>query len=181
MDNSNRKNIYLSSEDGQSTIEFLMSFTFVFVLLLMCVNFAISSVNGYLVHYATFMASRTYLVFDNNSPSPDGADALAFNAAEAEYQRYPLDLFLGSESTSLKVNHPGYGGKTIYIGLYSEFKQNFAIPGMFGGSDKLNLKSESFLGREPTRATCVERICKAMSDVGGACGDLNTTYFDNGC
>ncbi len=168
-----------SLESGQSTIEFLASFVFVFSFMVMIIRFAINATNGYLVHYATFMASRAYLVYDNNTNTPEGADAAAFAQAKKVFNSYSLSSFLGTDP-ELKVNPPEYGGISAYVGIYSKFEQPFSIPNFFGGSTPLDMVSESFLGREPTRATCAERVCAGMSESGGTC-EKNSTFFDNGC
>ena len=68
------------NEKGQSVIEFLMSFTLVVGLLMFFFKMALGYTNGYMVHYATFMASRAYLTNDvSTTTDPDGA---AFNQAK---------------------------------------------------------------------------------------------------
>lgn len=146
----------------------------------MIIRFGLNATNGYLVHYANFMASRAYLVYDNNSNTPGGADNGAFGQAKKVFDSYNLPKFMPNTIPTLKVNHPNFGGRSAYVGTYAKFKQPFSIPNMFGGSAPLKMTSESFLGREPTRATCADRVCKSMSESGGACGK-NSTFFDNGC
>ena len=41
--------------------------------------------------------------------------------------------------------------------------------------------SESFLGREPSRQECIERICEAFSAIDGGGCSSHTTIYDNGC
>lgn len=120
------------------------------------------------------------MVYDNNTNTPGGADTRAFNEAKKVFDSFNLPNFMPGGEPTLKVNHPGFGGKSVYVGTYAQFKQPFSIPNMFGGSAPLNMTSESFLGREPTRATCVDRICRSMGESGGTCGK-NTTFYDNGC
>lgn len=167
-------------EAGQSTVEFLASFIFVFTFMVVLIRFALSAANGYMVHYATFMASRTYMVYDHNTNAPDGADVPAFEQSKQVFKSFHLGNFMGGIEPQLKVNHPDFGGRSAFVGLYANFEQAFSIPKLFGGDAPLKLRSESFLGREPTRATCTERICKAMQEAGGVCSK-NSTYFDNGC
>lgn len=170
----------VKNQEGQSTVEFLASFVFVFTLMVVMIRFALTAANGYMVHYATFMASRSYLVFDHNINAADGADAPAFQQAQTVFNSYQLGNLMGGTPPVLKVNHPEFGGKSVFVGVYADFEQAFSIPKLFGGSAPLKLRSESFLGREPTRATCTERVCKAMQDAGGVCSK-NSTFFDNGC
>ena len=63
---------------GQSTIEFILSFStsvgFIFLFFKMALNFA----DGYMVHHATFLASRAYLVNDQDRDSVEEGDDRAF-------------------------------------------------------------------------------------------------------
>mgnify|MGYP001384050434 CR=1 FL=1 len=56
-----KKNI-LSSKDesGQAAIEFVLTIAFGLGIVFLYVNFAFNYTVGYAVHYATFMAARTF-------------------------------------------------------------------------------------------------------------------------
>ncbi len=168
------------NEKGQSTIEFLLTFIFVFSLIFMIFKIGVTFSNGYLVHYATFMASRTYLVIDNNSNSPSGGDQNARNRASAVFEKFPMKSTIPGWTSLIKINHPGSVPNNLFVGAWSEYTENFGISDIVGGIKPIVLRSESFLGREPTRANCLQRICRAMEEVGGDCS-VHTTFFDNGC
>jgi len=123
------------------------------------------------------MASRRYLVFDNGSSLPNGADSQAM--AEA---REVFDKIAGNQVGTFEVNAPETGKKSIYTGIWFEYKVPFSTSDLVGGKHDLRLRSESFLGREPTTSTCAEMICHTFSsgDMHGECGK-ETTVFDNGC
>jgi hypothetical protein len=82
----------IKNSKGQSTIEFIFSFTaavgFVFLFLKMALNYT----NGYMVHHATFMASRAYLVSDSESAqTPEARDQKAFDHARTVFNKHLPD------------------------------------------------------------------------------------------
>lgn len=170
----------IHSDNGQSTMEFLLAFTFVFTLIFFIFQVGVSFTNGYLVHYATYMASRTYLVIDNNSNDIASGDEDAKGRAISVFNGIPVDRFIPGFRSELKINHPMTVPNNLFVGAWVEYPEKFGISEIIGGIKNVNLRSESFLGREPSRVTCLVRICEAMKEVGGSCGD-HTTFFDDGC
>lgn len=170
----------IHNQNGQSTIEFLISIIYVIGLMFLFVKIALNVTNGYLVHYATFMASRAYLVLDNNANTPNGDDNQAGKKAEEVFKKFNIPSWIPGDSGKLIVNYPESGINPVYLGVYHEFQQKFGPTALMGGNILMDFTSESFLGREPTRATCVERICHAFQMVGGDC-KTHSTFFDNGC
>ncbi len=167
-------------EKGQSLIEFLLSFAFVFGLVLVFLKLSLNYSTGYLVHYATFMASRSFMVIDRNSNTPDGSDSESFNRAKTVFDRYKLDAFITDFDGTLEANMPGTTGSPAMVGVWVEYTTNLSGSTLFGGDRELKLRSESFLGKEPTRAECIERICRTFMDVGADCSS-HVTFADNGC
>ena len=55
------------------------------------------------------------------------------------------------------------------------------VSSMIGGKGPLTMVSESFLGREPSRQECIERICSTFSAIDGGSCSSHTTIYDNGC
>ena len=53
------------NDDGQSTIEFVMTLSFAIGMTMLFVSQALNMTVGFMVHYATFMGGRTYLTADN--------------------------------------------------------------------------------------------------------------------
>ena len=74
----------MNNDKGQSTIEFLMSFVFIFFLSLFTVMFSINQATGYLLHWATFAASRVFLVQGQEMIGDAGAEQLAKEGISAE-------------------------------------------------------------------------------------------------
>lgn len=172
--------IPIRNDRGQSTMEFLLAFTFVFTLIFLIFQVGVNFTNGYLVHYATFVASRTYLVIDNNSNSIASGDEDAKGRAISVFNQFPVDKFVPGFRSELKINHPMQIPNNLFVGAWVEYPEKFGISDMIGGIKDVSLRSESFLGREPSRVTCLTRICEAMKEIGGTCGD-HTTFFDDGC
>lgn len=170
----------IKNNKGQSTIEFIMTFSaavgFIFLFLKMAMNYT----DGYMVHHATYMASRAYLVSDNNRDSIDEDDSQAFIKAKGVFDRYlPEGLVPNVTSALLKENSPAISKFSAFIGLYIEYSQKFSI-GFVGGKSPVRFYSESFLGREPTRRESRNQVCKAIKDLGlGAC-NVHVTLEDNG-
>lgn len=175
----------IKNNKGQSTIEFIMTFSaaigFIFLFLKMAMNYT----DGYMVHHATYMASRAYLVSDNNRNSTNEDDNQALTKAKNVFDRYlPQGLVSGVNSSMLKENNPDSTKFTAFIGLYVEYSQKFSI-GFIGGKAPINFYSESFLGREPTRRETRDQICLAITSQGlsgkglSAC-NVHVTLEDNG-
>lgn len=165
---------------GQSTIEFIMTFTasvgFIFLFLKMAMNYT----DGYMVHHATFMAARSYLVFDNNRDSIEEDDAQALTKAKDVFSRYmPEGLVPSVRPEMLKENNPGISKFQSFVGLYVDYSQKFSY-GFVGGKAPVRFVSEAFLGREPTRRESRDQVCKAIKDLGlGGC-NVHVTLEDNG-
>lgn len=165
---------------GQSTIEFLLGFSIVFLLILLLLRVAINYTNGYFLHYATFMASRTYMVVDVNDKEATN-DQNAERRARDVFNKFLVPSLIPSFSTEIQFQSPEFGGKTIFSGAYAEYKEKFSPVSVMGGNTEMTLRSESFLRREPGRAHCLEQICKAMDALGVTCGPKHITFYDNGC
>ena len=182
--------IDLRDRRGQSTIEFLVTFPLIFAFVIYFFKSSLNFTRGYLAHYATFMASRTFLVYDNHR----GDDTIAMIQAREAFKSTHIG-HIGNQFTpdpnKLQFNsYPdvGSGGTgnidPLFKGAYFDYMETFSYSDLFGGTDPLHLRSESFLGREPTRLGCLERICEAMKVLTGQ-GDCTNNYpitlSDNGC
>ena len=60
----------LKNQKGQSSVEFAISFIMVIGFVFMYVKVALNFTNGYVVHYANFMASRAFMVYEGNNNTP---------------------------------------------------------------------------------------------------------------
>jgi hypothetical protein len=170
-----------NNHKGQSTIEFLMTFTaavgFIFLFLKMAMNYT----DGFMVHHATYMASRAYLVNDDNRDLIEEDDAAALKQAKLVFtHNLPEGLVPGVTASMLQENNPGQVKFSAFVGLYIRYQEKFSI-GFVGGKTPLNLVSESFLGREPTRREARNQVCMAMKlSLGLSKCAVHVTLEDNG-
>ena len=170
------------NESGQSTIEFILSFSLGIGFLFSFYKMAILFTNGYLVHYATFQASRSYMVGESGSRQPDGSDSVATSRANIVFNYYQLSEIVPGFDSGLQFHDPetNSGNQTnLYVGVKTRYSDFIFIPGT---SKKVfvPMVSESFLGLEPTRGECFSRVCRSMEDVGAQCS-FHVTVVDNGC
>jgi hypothetical protein len=179
---------YLSkNEKGQSSIEFLFTFAIALTLVFMFVGVAINYGSGYLVHYATFMASRAYLSTDPGAMEVEqnisGGPGSAEDAARSVFAKYKLHRVKKKiKASKLQFNHPLETKIYEYVGVYYEYDTVLSPIKTLTGNTKIKYKSESFLGKEPVRADCYKRICKMMVGLDNcAVGTLDITMYDNGC
>ncbi len=170
---------------AQSTIEFIVTFVFVIGFTFSFFRIALVYTNGYLVHYATYMAGRAYMAFDNNSNEPSQSDQAASILARKVFEGLKIGNLLGTSINDIQINDPESFNSYInnlYVGTWFDFNQVLPTPSL-GAGRVLNLRSESFLGREPTRSECYDRICTAMGEAALQTEYclIHTTLFDNGC
>ena len=170
---------HIIDSKGQSVIEFLLTFGFTVMILFVFVKITINVTNGFMVHYATYMTSRSFLVHDNHAKTESSTDVEAERFAKAEV----FDKILTSWKGSAPVfNRPASVTNKVYTGVRVDFEQNFAFGNMIAGNDPINFKSESFLGRIPVVGECVKGVCAGITGGEETCGnDGNTTLYDNGC
>lgn len=142
---------------------------------------------GYLTHYATYDISRAYLVIDNGSQEALDADRVASSdAAEIiAIQNFTWPQILNSsyfraeDKSGFRFNKPE-DVIPEFVGVYYNYKRKLSDSGFLTGDQRVEYTSESFLGKEPLRAECFDRICDMMR---GACNQFEgeVTVFDNGC
>lgn len=178
-----------NNQSGQSTIEFIFSFIFAVSLILMVFNTSINYAAGYVTHYATFMASRVFLTQDSNDTTEGSGSTMsvAQSAALQTFQKYNLEVF-GIQTDSFNPSQQGddvTAGEYLMIGIRTSFKRKMDVVGRVTGQQELILTSESFLGREPTRGVCAQRVCYAITGQTSGChgsgASLDITMFDDGC
>jgi hypothetical protein len=174
----------VKNEQGQSTIEFILTFAFGVSIIVLIFNSAIGHVTGYLVHYATFMASRTYLTsesYNGGIGSYEISYQEARNEATQVFNRYNLAVFNVPEN-SFRIN-PAGGDSSSYlaVGAVTTFERTVDIMGLVTGSRKMTLVSESFLGKEPTRSVCATRVCEALTGSSNCVPEMDITLYDDGC
>lgn len=173
---------------GQSTIEFIFTFVFGVSIVLLIFNSALNHAAGYLVHYATFMASRSYLTGDNYRGTFDGAEVniyqnAAQERAEEVFRQYNLGIFNVAPS-NFYINHTSNNQDIknyLTVGAYTLFEQKIDVIGRVAGQGKLELTSESYLGKEPTRFSCAIQMCKAVTNRESCSSSMDITLYDDGC
>jgi hypothetical protein len=174
------------SESGQSTIEFILTFVFGLSLVLVIFNTSINYATGYLVHYATFMASRVYLTTDNHtgtignsSPALVGSVDKATNA----FNNYNLSVMkVPNENFKInRVESVTAPNMVMTVGARTTFELAIDVLGKVAGQKKLEMVSESFLGKEPTRAECATRVCAGVTGAENCDETMDVTLFDDGC
>ena len=171
------------NEKGQSTIEFLFSFAIALGFVFSFLKISIAYTNGYLVHYVTFLTSRAYMVGERDSKQPNGSDNQAKTDAEAVFNSFNIGGIIPGFESSPVFEDPvsNSGTNNLYVGVRTEYEESISIPGT-NAKIRFPFISESYLGLEPTRAECRQRICDAMSTVGSGGGcKMQSTVSDNGC
>lgn len=167
------------NECGQSLAEFILTFGIVCVVMILFVKIAFNFTKGYMVHYANFMASRAFMVQDNNSANPESTDGDAKNVAvnlvyKKIYDKVPI--------SSISALTPSRVENKVFVGIKTTFEEEFSFSPMVGGGEKIKLVSESFLGREPVISECAIGTCEAITEITGEnCENDFSTLWDNGC
>ncbi|MCY4643111.1 MAG: hypothetical protein OXB88_00675 [Bacteriovoracales bacterium] len=176
----------MKNDKGQSTIEFLISFVFSLGILLVFIQLAVNLTGGFLAHYATYMASRTFLVYEEGRGTDIAGDyRQSVEKAQEVFDSYNVKIFgVYDSQAELKFNFEDDDSRKDYAftGAYYLYRQPISLFDYFGGDVKSTMRSESFLGKEPTRGECWART-KAAIDTLGIPSDLKryVTVFDNGC
>lgn len=165
-------------EEGQATLEFIFSFSFLLFFFLFFLTIGINIATGYVVHYAVFKASRAYLTYDN------GNTRNAVLTASADHATSIFQSFnnLGLQG-KFSINSPEDTSIYEFVGAKYLYSPPIKSIGPFALEDEFQFLSESFLGKEPSRADCK---CQTQLMLGGDCLtdmniDLEVTVYDNGC
>lgn len=175
-----------TNEEGQSTIEFILTFAFAIGLSFLFVAHALNMTTGFMTHYATFMSGRTFLSYDATSAEPVSNYNSAQRVATKVFNIYKLDRF-GVNSSTLRFNKPAPASSksVLFSGVSAKFEKRLTPYKLVGGSKKATMMSEGFLGKEPLKIQCWEMTCRAMGLQPGACGGAaspkDITVYDNGC
>ena len=175
----NMKNIKSKNQRGQSTIEFIMTFTVAIGFIFLFMQMAFNYTNGYLIHHATFMASRAFLTADSEQRDLGRGEINADEFTRKIFRHYMPD-FLKPDMSKFHVNGVMDVDRRAFVGVYYDFTQIFSLS-FIGGKDEMYFRSESFLGREPTRGETISQICKRMkSIIGTTTCEFHMTLDDNG-
>jgi len=169
------------NESGQATIEFILSFSFMLFFTLFFITVGVNLALGYVAHFAVYKASRHYLTFDNGTATT-AVMLEASTRAEAIFNEFQKDLNLSGE---FKIHAPdSIEGKIYeYVGAKFLYTPRIKSMGPFALPEDYKLLTESFLGKEPTRADCK---CQTQLALGYGCEseilpEEEVTVYDNGC
>lgn len=168
------------SQKGQSTIEFVLTFTgavgFIFLFMKMAINYT----NGYMVHHATYLAARSYLVSDTEQQTIEQGDVNAGTKAKEVFKKYLPEALMQGLEIEFKENNPADVKFSVFVGVFAKFEQAFSV-GFVGGKEKVEFISEAFLGREPTRSETIKQTCEAIkSAMSLSKCSVHATLDDNG-
>lgn len=177
----NRKRL---GEQGQSTIEFALTLVLLLGFVLFYIQLSLVMAFGNYAHYATFMAARAYLSAGHSkSDQAERAQAVLtrmLKKPSGNMDRFPsiakgeggdgtLTGASISEPEQFKETDPG---SSWMQGVRYAFKSRlFLLPmgrkQQKGGASSITLKSESWLGREPSTMDCLIQ--------------MKGRIYDNGC
>lgn len=168
-----------SNEEGQVAFEFLLIFAIALGMTFMFLYVSMNFVGGYLAHYATYMASRTFMVGDDGGANLSAVMAYAENQGRKVFDRYNLQI-VKIDPSNLVFLRPEVGGKNVFVGATFRFQKLLSPLKIVGGAERATYYTESFLGKEPVRRTCYERMCSAIGET-QCISKFDVTLFDNGC
>jgi hypothetical protein len=171
------KNMVDKNEKGQSTIEFILTFSFAIGISFLFISQTLNLTIGFLVHYATYMGGRTFLTHDTSSNELSSVLASAGNTAKKSFARYSLSRF--DISPTVEIISPERGS-SLFSGITAKYERLLTPYKMVGGGKKATYFSEGFLGKEPTRNQCFRLTCTAMG-LSSCTEAKDITLFDNGC
>ncbi len=171
----------IKNDKGQSTIEFLMTFTFALGLSFLFIYQARNMTTGYLIHYATFMSSRVFLTYDKGLKDHENNINPAASMAEKVFNLYNLKKYdLDNAKFTVNKPKPSQNHSQLFTGVYFTYERKLTPLASVGGKEKAIFHSESFLGKEPLRSSCWEALCKAIGK--SSCdNNMDVTLYDNGC
>ncbi len=174
------KKFFLKSHSGQATVEFILSFSFLLFFVLFFVTVGINLAVGYVAHYAVFKASRTYLTFDNGNSRSSVLTQASIRGKEVFDTFKQLNL---PGEFSIHSPESPEGQIYEYVGAKFLYQPRVKSIGPFALPEGYQLLSESFLGKEPSRAECrcqvqlaLEEGCETEID-----NEKEVMVFDNGC
>lgn len=171
------KNKITTNNKGQATIEFIFSFSFLLFFILFFVTVGLNLAIGYVAHFAVFKASRHYLTYDN------GLNSSAV-LLQAETQANEIFKTFSELNLNGKFEiHSPYDVIYEYVGAKLLYSPKIRAIGPFSLADDYQFLTESFLGKEPSRADCK---CQTQMALGQPCDreiDVReeVTVYDNGC
>lgn len=170
--------ILKKNEKGQSTIEFILTLSFAIGITMLFVSQALNMTVGFMVHYGTFMAGRTFLSHDSFGRDISQSIGQAGNVAKETFSFYNLQVL--DISPVVKIVKPS-DGNSLMSGVTAQYDKLLSPFKLILNGEKATFYSEGFLGKEPTRASCYQQTCFAIGSGGNCTANMDVTLFDNGC
>lgn len=183
---------FKKSEEGQSTLEFTLTLLLVMAFFFFFFQLAITFAFGNYVHYAVFMAARTYVAAGvSEKDQHDRADAVITEMLGGSngdrYRRFGEGVAIDGSNASLigfdvgKIGpyQPNRLDGWMQGARYHFRSKIFPIALSLGRTPasieetSLVLKAESFLGREPSFVDCDTQMKNVTTGKG--------RLYDNGC
>lgn len=184
------------NERGQSTLEFTLTLLLVLAFFFFFFQLAVTFAFGNYVHYAVFMAARTYASAgvsekDQHDRAEEVITEMLGGSNGDRYRRFGEGVAINGSSSNFTGFEVGKIGPYVanrYDGWMQGARYHFRskifpislVPGRAprGGQasqdeTSLLLKAESFLGREPAFAECDTQMKNTASGKGRS--------YDNGC
>ena len=125
--------ILKNNKKCQSLAEFILTFGIVCIVVILFVKLAFNYTKGYIIHYVTYMASRSYMVQDNNSGTPETTDNDAKTIAINSVYR---KIFNEIPTTNIKTLNPAGASNKIYIGIKTSVLETFHFLRWLEGEEK---------------------------------------------
>lgn len=173
----------LQNERGQSAIEFVLVIGFALGVTFLFMAQTFNATKGYLLHYATFTASRVYLTYDDGTQAIGSTYDKAEARAREQLSSFELDSLFGINSVCKFRDYRDRSA--LFTGVICEFETPTNFFPLVGGGQDAKLVSESFLGKEPVRTTCYQLLCETMTGNRTSCTSqsesMDITLYDNGC
>ena len=166
-----------NNEQGQSTIEFVLSLSLALGITMLFVSQAVNMTIGFMVHYGTYMGGRTYLSYDSFNPDNAQVATDAGREAERAFKRYGLEV-LDINPVVEVVNKQS---TSLFTGITAKYEKLLSPFRLVLNGEKAVFYSEGFLGKEPSRTSCNSQVCFAVGASGTCSASMDVTLYDNGC
>ncbi len=184
-----------AQQEGQSVVEFTLAVSFFLAFMIFSFRMTLLFSFGSFVHYATFMAARAYLSAGPNQQDQEqrASHVLSVTVKNGQADRFAW-LARGANQGVSDIRGAVIGRSQQFIATDSKFSwmqgvtysftsNLFLIPLTANGqgpssapagaqNQTLSLRSESWLGREPTTSECIQFMTTTSTQ---------PWEYDNGC
>ena len=112
----------MKNNKGQSTAEFILALRLHVAFVIVFIQMAQNYVKGYVIHYATYMTSRSYMAQDNGSNVISETDSGARKFSQGKVLKKMLKV---DNKTKIQFRNPGSGGKKVFSGTILTYSESF--------------------------------------------------------